>query len=92
MSLEKLAQMVQRGFAEGATKQDLKTLATKEELKLLREDFGILRRDTEADFGAVIHTLKSIQGEVKDLQGMDAELTTIRVRLARVERKIGLTR
>ncbi len=77
--------MVERGFAETATRQDLKALASKEELALLR-------RDTEAGFGAVAQALKAMQEELKDLTGMDAELTTIRLRLARVERKIGLTR
>ena len=55
------------------------------------EDHSILRRDTEEGFRAVTGALKTIEEELKDLKGMDAELTALRLRVARVERKVGLT-
>ena len=86
----KLARMVQREFATIHKRFD--ETASKQDLAPLREDLGILRRDTEEGLRAVTGALKAIQEELKDLKGMDAELTALRLRVARVERKVGLTR
>lgn len=89
-SYNRLARMIQRGFAETETKQDIKTLDSK--ITATNEDLALLRGDTEAGFREIIHTLKAIQKEIEELKGMDAELTSLRLRLARVERKVGLAR
>jgi hypothetical protein len=86
----KLARMIQREFASIHKRFD--ETASKQDLAPLREDLGILRRDTEEGLRAVTGSLKAIQEELKDLKGMDAELTALRLRVARVERKVGLTR
>ena len=86
---DKLARMIQREFASVHKRID--EVASKQDVVRLREDQGILRRDTEEGFSAITSALKAIQEELKDLKGMDAELTTLRLRVARVERKVGLT-
>ena len=94
---DKLARMIQREFAaihkrfdETASRGEV--VSIKEGVERLREDMEIFRKDTAAAFLAVTHTLKAIQEELKDLRGLDLEVASLRVRLARVERKIGLTR
>ena len=87
---DKLARMIQRELALVHKRFD--ETASKQDLVPLREDLGILRRDTEEGLRAVTGALKAIQEELKDLKGMDAELTALRLRVARVERKVGLTR
>ena len=83
----KLARMIQREFTHVHRRLDeiVQTMATKQELELLRKDM-------EAGFLGIIHTLKTMQKEIEELKGMDAELTSMRLRLARVERKVGLAR
>ena len=86
----KLARMIQLEFALIHKRFD--ETASKQDLAPLREDLGILRRDTEEGHRAVTGALKAIQEELKDLKGMDAEFTALRLRVARVERKVGLAR
>ena len=90
----KLARMIQREFTHvhGRLDEVVRTMATKEELAATREELGLLRKDTEAGFAGIIYTLKIMQKEIEELKGMDAELTSMRLRLARVERKVGLAR
>ncbi|MBI2048866.1 MAG: hypothetical protein HY434_00750 [Candidatus Liptonbacteria bacterium] len=91
---DKLARMLQREFAaihrrfdETVTKKELESL--REELK---EDVATLRRDMEVGFLGIIHTLKAIQEELKELKGLGIEVASLKVRLARVERKVGIGR
>ncbi len=87
ITIEGLARLLQREFRALRTE-----MATKTELAALKEDLTLLRKDTETGFLAVAQSLKAIHGELKDLKGMDAELTSLRLRVARVERKVGLSR
>ncbi len=83
-----LARMVQREFASLHKRFD----EVSSDIGGLHEDHGILRRDAEEGFRAITGVLKIMQEELKELKGMDAELTTLRLRVARVERKVGLVR
>lgn len=66
-------------------------MATSAEVTVLREDLTILRRDAEEGFRAMTATLKATLEEVKELRAMDAELTELRVRVKRLEKKVGIT-
>jgi hypothetical protein len=85
MTIEELAAASQREF------QGIRgDMATKESVEGVRKDLDLLRGEMEAGFQGVTGVLSRIEEQLKDLKGMDAELTTLRVRLARVERKVGL--
>lgn len=89
MTLDALARMVKLGFDDTPTKAEFATVS--KDVAVLKEDLATLRRDTEAGFTSVAHSLKEIREELKDLKGMDAEITSLRERLVRVERKLGLS-
>lgn len=94
---DKLARMLQREFTAihkrfDETNARLDVTATRKEFELLKEDVSILRKDMGTGFMGIIQTLKAIQEELKDLKGLDVEVASLRIRLARVERKVGLSR
>jgi hypothetical protein len=66
-------------------------MATSAEANLLREDLRILRTDVEDGFRSLTPTLKELLAEVQELRAMDAELTELRVRVKRLEKKAGIT-
>lgn len=92
MTIDDLAAAVQQEFRvihEGmATKEGLEAL--RDDVDTLRQDASILQRDMTEGFRGTTAVLKQIHEELKDLKGMDAELTALRIRLARVEKKVGL--
>jgi len=79
-SVEDLARMTARGFA--ASKDDLNALETR-----VNERFEGLEKRMETGFQDLTHILKPLHEEVKT---HDAELSEIRERLDRVEKKIGI--
>ena len=56
------------------------------------DEVVLLRKDVEEGFRSTAATLKAIHEEIKDLRGMDAEITALRMRMTRVERKVGLAK
>jgi hypothetical protein len=85
MTIKELTAASQREFQ--GIREDM---ATKASVEGLQDDINLLGKDMEAGFQGVTGVLKRIEEQLKDLKGMDAELTTLRIRLARVERKVGL--
>lgn len=83
-TLESLAGMVQRGFEDlgsrMATKEDLKALATKEELNALKEELleKLASKDDLKVFGALW---------VQELAKLQDEVATLRVRVEILEGK-----
>jgi len=91
-TLEQLAQMVQRGFEQTSTKEDLKRV---------REDVRTLRVDMENRFEGVDRRLDAIEMEVKEVRTvlgplartvaeMEFDLQDLRSRVERLEKKAGL--
>jgi len=93
ITIDELAQMVERGFAETSSKKDtwLFREEVEQQFKVVIEDVALLRRDTEAGLSGIAATLKAIQGEIKELRAMDAEMTALRLRVERLERKVGIS-
>jgi hypothetical protein len=65
-------------------------MATTQDVSVLKEDLRILQRDVHEGFLQVTATLKAIHGDVKDLRTVDAELTALRIRVTRLEKKLGM--
>ena len=83
--IEKLA-----GFANEEFVAIRNDMATKAEVGVLREDLRILRTDMEGGFQTLGATLKELLAEVRELRAMDAELTDLRMRVKRLEKKLGI--
>jgi len=90
VTIEKLAEMIAKGFETTATKEEIGHLVTKEEFRHLAEDVRILRRDTESGFSEIIGALKSIQNEITDLKKLDLEVVELRRRVEQLEKKLGV--
>ena len=86
---DKLARMIHNEFA--ALHRRFDESPTNKDIDRIKEDITILRKDTETGFLQVTHVLKTVQEELKDLKGMDVEIASLRTRLARVERKVGIS-
>lgn len=94
ITLDDLAMMIQRGFAETALKVDTATkaelLAVKMELKaellIVKKD---LAQKTEDGFFAVNRRLDLLCEDISDLPAIREELKDHDERLVRVERKVG---
>jgi len=86
--------MVQRGFAETATKQELQ--AAKDDLggrvERLSEDVKILRNDMEAGFQAITNSMAAIVDKLNLIRQDIVELHDLRARVERLEKKVGLRR
>ncbi len=94
ITLEKLAQMIQRGFEEAATKK---------ELQALREDIDQRFEDMEQRFQAVNNNIDALHSEIREIKlalppllrtvaQLEVEVTDLRQRISRLERKAGLTK
>lgn len=89
--------MMQRTMA---SKEDLKSLATKAELEEIRAEMATkedLKRlatkaEMEAGFFAVNRRIDLLREDVSDIPTMREELHGFRKRLERVEHKVGLAR
>lgn len=89
ITIEDLALMVQKGFAQTATKAELRELATKAELQDLRKDmlehFGLLEDD--------IRDLKTVAGPlVRIVAALEYDMRNLNIRVNRIERKVGLAK
>ena len=89
ITIADLALMVQKGFAQTATKADLKELATKAELQDLRKDmlehFSLLEDD--------IRDLKTLAGPlVRIVAALKNDVRSLNIRMNRLERKVGLVK
>jgi len=80
MTLEKLAQMVERGFAETALRGDIHKL---------EERIGALEKSVEYGFDRVDEAIKSIREELKRID-QTVEVYDLEVRVGRLERKANL--
>lgn len=89
MTIDGLAAMVKRGFDQTVTKEDLKRFATKEDLQALRQ--------------AMLNELGSIRADIRDIKGtlgplarvvtaQEHKLSSLRVRVARIEMKVGISK
>ena len=59
-----------------ATKQDLRLLATREELLLLKQDVTVLRREMENCFALQDQKIDTLRGDMtRDLAALDLRLT-----------------
>lgn len=101
MTLEKLAQMVQRGFVETATKKELHALQEEMDQHFQAVD----RRFDEIDirFQAVDNKIDALHFEIKEIKSIlpplfkamsqfDTEVVSLRQRMSRVEKKVGLSK
>jgi len=83
--LEELARAIKRGFDEVVTKKDLELLATREQLQLIVDNVDLLRAD--------VHDIKLTLGPlVRHVATMERDVSDLKKRVDRVERKIGITR
>ena len=87
MTIEDLAIMVKRGFDHTATKEDLKNLATKEELHL--EIQGI-RTEMRDGFHHVNARLDTLHHDIDDLPEIREEVHDLRKRVDKLERKVSV--
>lgn len=94
MTLDRLAHKMDAQFDKlaRATQQEFQAVRTdvKAEVSAVREDVTILRRDLDEGFRSVALTLKEVVHEMKELRAMDAELTELRIRVKRLEKKLGI--
>lgn len=82
VTLDALAQMVQRGFEATASKVELTEM--RGELKTLREDVGILRADMETGFEGLARAFRPLSDRVNI---HDVEIHDLRQRIARLEKR-----
>ena len=93
ITLEQLAQMIQRGFEETSRKEDVSSF---------REEVTEHFEDVDSHFKAVEQRLDSIDGEIKEIKivlgplaravaQMEVDISTLRSRIDRLERRFGLT-
>ena len=81
--------MVQKGFAQTATKAELRELATKAELQDLRKDMLEHFRLLEDD----IRDIKTVIGPlVRIVAALENDVRSLNIRMNRLERKVGLTK
>lgn len=89
MTIEDLAILVKRGFDQTATKQELKEMATKQDIHELRKDVTERLDAIEDD----IRDLKIAVGPlVRIVAALETDVRSLHLRLGRVERKIGLAK
>lgn len=89
ITLEGLAVMVKRGFDDisgrMATKEDLKGFATKEDFKLLAVEIDRIHAD--------IRDIKITLGPLARIAGAhEREILELRFRVAKLEKKVGLSK
>ncbi len=87
ITIEMLAQMIQRGFQETATKSELQELRKHgdENFRLLADDIRLVKED--------VHDMKITLGPlVRTVAQMERELQNFHLRLSRLERKIGIAK
>jgi hypothetical protein len=87
LTLDDLARMVQEGFAQTASKQELQTL--RDDVTTLRQDVTILRRDMDAGFLDLKHELKTLNEKAPDLE---ADVADHELRIKALERHTGLAK
>ena len=88
-TIEDLAVMIKRGFDQTATKDELKPLVTKEELRELRRDMTEEFERINADLRDIKVSLGPL---VRIVAAMESELKSHRLRIERLERKVGLAK
>lgn len=81
MTLEDLAQMVQRGFRETATKQDLVSV---------RHDLASVKAELEERIRDLGRDVTRVERKVETLASAD-EVSRLTVRVERLEKKVGLS-
>lgn len=83
--MDKLAVMVQHGFESMDKKVD-------ERFDHVEEDIRILRNDMEAGFQTLTAAMKSLTEQINLIHEELLEMHDFRVRLERLEKKVGLRR
>lgn len=80
MTIEDLAIMVQKGFAQTVTKAELQDLR-----KDMLEHFNLLEDD--------IRDLKNVAGPlVRIVAALESDMRSLNIRVNRIERKVGLAK
>jgi len=96
MTLDKLGQMSQREFLSIHEEMGEFREEVKGEFGRVHEDIQILRRDTEAGFGTLAEILKSVRADLKDIKSdvatVNEDYRELRIRVERLEKKVGLPR
>lgn len=100
ITLDGLAQMVSRGFSDVekrmATKDDLKVFATKEDLYALRQAMDQRHQIMLDELGSIRADIRDIKGTLGPLArvvtAQEHELSSLRVRVARIEMKVGIAK
>ncbi len=84
--------MVKRGFDRTATKDDIRNMATKDDIHDVKDDIRLLhdRINTLEDD---VHDIKVAMGPVvRVVAALDSDVKGLNLRVLRLERKVGLTR
>ena len=84
-TIEDLALMTARGFEQTAAKEDLKVLATKEELLATKEEM-------QRGFRSVNARLDLIRQDISDLPVLREKIEELTERVGRLEAKAGFKR
>ena len=89
ITAEELARMVARGFENTATKDDLKELATQQELT---QGLASVRQEMRSGFQVVTDTLDLIRSDIRDLKiSVEIDAKDLKHRVERLEKKVGLS-
>ena len=86
MTIEQLAAMIEKTMA---SKEDLKSLATKEDLQAFKQEVGVRFERVDAQFDHVNAWLDSIHHDISDLPIMRNELHDLRCHAETLEQKAG---
>lgn len=87
ITLEKLAQMVQRGFSETATKGDLAKLG--EYVRTLEKRIESFEKNMDYGFDQLSQSLKGIKEELVSLD-QSVDVHDLQIRVKRLEKKANL--
>ena len=85
MTLDGLAAMVKRGFDQMSTKDDLKGLATKNDLKDIWDEMSTVHAD-------VRYIRSTVDVLIRSEAGQDAAIQDLTSRVHRLEQKAGLAK
>jgi len=101
MTLEKLARMVQKGFEETATKKEFQAL--REEIDQRFQDMDRRFDEIDIHFQGVDNKINALHFEIKEIKSIlpplfkamsqfDVEVVSLRQRVSRIEKKVGLAK
>ena len=85
ITIEKLAEMVARGFEKTATKNDIAKVATKDDIKMLRFDLESTERKLTAKIESIDEKVDAL--EMADVRDIQRRVTVLEKDVGQIKRR-----